>query len=177
MQVDANGEKFVVMNKGRRYDGSPTEPDFQMIEFEHYGLLTGGQSPVTEGEKSVRVQTSWDLIMQDSSFSRGELLWRMALPIMSMTLMLLAIPLSFVNPRAGRSIGLLVALLLFVLYSNTVSVFQSSVSQGRVPFMLGWWPVHLVVATIVVVLFFWRLKVNSRHHPATLWSNLRYGRR
>ncbi|WP_183380254.1 MULTISPECIES: LPS export ABC transporter permease LptF [unclassified Herbaspirillum] len=177
MQVDADGEKFVVMNKGRRYDGSPTEPDFQMIEFEHYGLLTGGQSPVTEGEKSVRVQTSWDLFTQNSSFSRGELLWRMALPIMSMTLMLLAIPLSFVNPRAGRSIGLLVALLLFVLYSNTVSVFQSSVSQGRMSFMLGWWPVHLVVAAIVVALFFWRLKVNSRYHPATMWSNLRYGRK
>jgi len=177
MQVDKDGEKFVVMSKGRRYDGSPSQPDFQMIEFEHYGLLVGAQSQATVGEKSVRVLPTWILLLTDNGLTRGELLWRMALPLMAFTLMLLAIPLSFVNPRAGRSIGLLVALLLFVVYSNTVSVFQSSVAQGRMSFALAWWPVHLVVALIVVGLFFWRLKVNSPYHPAILWAGMRRGRR
>jgi lipopolysaccharide export system permease protein len=173
METDHDGEKFIVMSQGRRYDGVPTKPDFQMIEFERYGLLVGNQSQTAAGEKSVRTLQTWDLIKKNTSFSRGELLWRMALPLMALTLMLLAIPLSFVNPRAGRSIGLLVALLLFVVYSNTVSVFQSSVSQNRISFMLGWWPVHMAVASIAVGLFFWRLKVNSRYHPAILWSRIR----
>ncbi|MFL9878859.1 LPS export ABC transporter permease LptF [Herbaspirillum rhizosphaerae] len=173
MEVDKDGEKFVVMSKGRRYDGVPTQPDFQMVEFERYGLLVGGQSQASIGEKSVRALQSWELLALNNNFSRAEMLWRLALPLMSLTLILLAIPLSFVNPRAGRSIGLLVALLLFVVYSNTVSVFQSSVAQSRISFMLGWWPPHLVVALIVVGLFFWRLKVNSRYHPAVLWSGMR----
>jgi lipopolysaccharide export system permease protein len=173
METDHDGEKFIVMSQGRRYDGVPTKPDFQMIEFERYGLLVGSQSQTAAGEKSVRTLQTLELIQKNTSFSRGELLWRMALPLMALTLMLLAIPLSFVNPRAGRSIGLLVALLLFVVYSNTVSVFQSSVSQNRISFMLGWWPVHLVVASIVLGLFFWRLKVNSPYHPAILWSRIR----
>lgn len=175
MKVDADGEKFVVMNQGRRYDGTPTQPDFQMIEFERYGLSVANQSPTAAGEKSVRALQTWELLSKNNSYSRGELLWRMALPLMALTLMLLAIPLSFVNPRAGRSIGLLVALLLFVVYSNTVSVFQSSVSQNRMSFMMAWWPVHLVVALIVVGLFFWRLKVNSKYHPAIIWSRIRRG--
>ena len=173
MEVDKDGEKFVVMTKGRRYDGMPTQPDFQMVEFERYGLLVGGQSQAAAGDKSARALQTWELLAQDTQFTRGELLWRMALPLMASTLMLLAIPLSFVNPRVGRSMGLLVALLLFVVYSNTVSVMQSSVIQNRTPFLLAWWPVHLVVALLVIGLFFLRLKVNSHYHPAVMWSRVR----
>jgi lipopolysaccharide export system permease protein len=87
-----------------------------------------------------------ELLAKSDGYARGELLWRIALPLMALALMLLAIPLSFVNPRAGRSLGLLVALLLFVVYSNTVSVFQASVAQQRMSFMMAWWPVHVIVA-------------------------------
>ena len=80
---------------------------------------------------------------------------------MAVLLMLLAIPLAFVNPRAGRSIGLLVALLLFVVYSNTISVFQAAVVQNRMSLLVGWWPVHILVLLLVVALFAWRLTVNS----------------
>lgn len=173
MEVDQDGEKFVVMNKGRRYDGMPMQPDFQIIEFERYGLAVLNQSQAAVGAKSVRVLPTWELLAQDAGFSRGELLWRLALPLMALILMLLAIPLSFVNPRGGRSIGLLVALLLFVLYSNTVSVFQSMVAQNRMSFMLGWWPVHAAAAALVLSLFCWRLKINSRYHPALVWSGMR----
>ncbi|WP_034291878.1 LPS export ABC transporter permease LptF [Herbaspirillum sp. RV1423] len=173
MEVDKDGEKFVVMSKGRRYDGMPGQPDFQMVEFERYGLLVANQSQAVAGDKSARAMQTWELLTQDNGFSRGELLWRMALPLMACTLMLLAIPLSFVNPRVGRSMGLLVALLLFVVYSNTVSVFQASVTQNRMSFMLAWWPVHLVVALMAVGMFFLRLKVNSRYHPAVMWSRVR----
>lgn len=173
MEVDKDGEKFVVMSKGRRYDGMPGQPEFQMVEFERYGLLVSGQSQATAGGKSAHVMPTWELLRKSDGFSRGELLWRMALPLMGLTLMLLAIPLSFVNPRVGRSMGLLVALLLFVVYSNTISVFQASVTQNRISFMLAWWPVHLTVTLMVIGMFVLRLKVNSRFHPAVMWSRVR----
>ncbi|MFL9924865.1 LPS export ABC transporter permease LptF [Herbaspirillum lusitanum] len=173
MQVDKDGEKFVVMSQGRRYDGTPSQPDFQMVEFEKYGLLVGNQSQSAAGDKSARALQLNELLAKNDGFARGELLWRLALPLMGVMLMLLAIPLSFVNPRAGRSIGLLVALLLFVVYSNTVSVFQASVAQERMSFMLAWWPVHLMVGLLVFALFALRLNINSRYHPGVLWSALR----
>ena len=104
---------------------------------------------------------------------RGELLWRIALPLMALALMLLAIPLSFVNPRAGRSLGLLVALLLFVVYSNTVSVFQASVAQQRMSFVMAWWPVHLIVVALIVGMFVLRLNINHPYHPSRMWSRVR----
>ena len=45
--------------------------------------------------------------------------------------MLLAIPLGFVNPRGGRSANLMIALFLFEVYSNMVSVLQAAVVQNR----------------------------------------------
>src|SRR5450830_975531 len=149
MTVDKDGEKFVVMSKGRRYDGSPSQPDFQMIEFERYGLLVANQSQAVAGDKSARALQTWELPGKDNGFNRGELLWRVALPLMTL------------------------ALVLFVLYSNTVSVCQSAVTQSRVSLMLGWWPVHLVVSLLVVAMFFLRLKVNSYYHPAVMWSRVR----
>ncbi|MBP0596620.1 LPS export ABC transporter permease LptF [Herbaspirillum sp. LeCh32-8] len=171
--VDADGEKFVVMSKGRRYDGNPSLPDFQMVDFERYGLLIGNQSQSAAGDRSARAMQMRELVASSDNYARGELLWRVALPLMSLALMLLAIPLSFVNPRAGRSLGLVVALLLFVVYSNTVSVFQASVAQGRSSFMAAWWPVHLVVALLIIGMFALRLNINSRYHPSRLWSAVR----
>jgi lipopolysaccharide export system permease protein len=76
-------------------------------------------------------------------------------------LALLAIPLSFVNPRAGRANGLLIALLTYLIYSNAISVFQAWVSQGRVDFALG----ALAAAPVIVLallgaLFYKRLAVS-----------------
>jgi hypothetical protein len=54
----------------------------------------------------------------------------------------LAIPLSFVNPRAGRTNNLF-ALLAYMIYSNLLSVSQAWVAQGRLAFEIGVWAVHV----------------------------------
>jgi lipopolysaccharide export system permease protein len=84
--------------------------------------------------------------------------------------MLLGIPLGFVNPRGGRSANLLLALLLFVVYSNMVSVLQAAVSQERLTLRAGWWPLHVLAAVLVAFLFSWRILMNSRHHPMAYWN-------
>lgn len=170
IDTDGNGDKFVVMSQGRRYDGMPDQSDFRVMEFERYGVLVSRQGGTLVGDRSARALTTKELLADPNRLNLGELLWRASLPLMCLFLMLLAIPLSFVNPRAGRSANLMVALLLAVVYSNMVSVFQAAVAQGRLPLSMAWWPVHLVAALIIVVLFSWRLAVNSRYHPAVVWG-------
>lgn len=160
----------MILEKGRRYDGVPNQVDFQTMEFDRYGVMVSRQSQALSGDSSARALPTETLLRNPNNFNLGELLWRMSQPIMAVALMLLAIPLSFVNPRAGRSAGLIVALLLFVTYSNAVSVFQANVVQERLSFAYAWWPVHLTVALITASLFLWRLKVNSPRHPAVWWS-------
>ncbi|MFZ6812858.1 LPS export ABC transporter permease LptF [Undibacterium sp. Rencai35W] len=173
IEIDARGDKFLVMSQGRRYDGLPTEPDFQMMQFERYGILVSGQTKATAGDKSAKSLSLQELLQDPNNFNRGELLWRISLPLMCLVLLLLAIPLGFVNPRVGRSANVIVALLLVVLYLNLVNIMQAAVVQERFSFGNSWWPIHLFAAVVVILLFAWRLYVNSHYHPLVLWSKLK----
>jgi len=168
--LDERGDKFLVMSQGRRYDGMAAQADFRVMEFERYGVLVARQSQALIGDQSARSLSTPELLANLNHFNAGELLWRISLPVMGLLLMLLAIPLSFANPRGGRSANLLIALLLFIIYSNMVSVFQAAVVQKRMSFEAAWWPLHLVAAILIVLLFSWRLFVNSEYHPATRWG-------
>lgn len=170
INIDERGDKFLVMSEGRRYDGIPTQPDFRVMAFERYGVLVARQSQAMVGDLSASSLTTPQLLANPNRFNSAELLWRISLPVMGMLLMLLAIPLGFVNPRGGRSANLLIALLLFVIYSNMVSVFQAAVVQQRLSLAMAWWPLHLLAAILVVVLFSWRLLINSPYHPAAAWG-------
>lgn len=176
IEEDKNGDKFLILSKGRRYDVMANQNEFRIMEFERYGVLIAGHSQAVNGDKSARALPTADLLKDRNGFNMGELLWRVSLPLMALCLMLLAIPLSFVNPRVGRSASLLIALLLFVTYSNVTNIFQASVVQNRLSFGLAWWPMHLVVLMIVGLLFLWRLNVNSRYHPLVLWSAVKHAR-
>jgi lipopolysaccharide export system permease protein len=173
VEVDKAGDKFLVLLNGRRYDGSPTQPDFRLMQFERYGVLVSRESQAITGDKSAHSLPTRALLEDPNNFNLGELLWRSALPVMCLLLMLLAIPLGFVNPRGGRSANLLIALFLFVVYSNMVSIFQATVVQKRLDFLVAWWPVHLIAALLIVGLFLWRLQMNSRYHPVVIWSSVR----
>ena len=176
VELDKNGDKFLILQKGRRYDAMEAQNEFRIMEFERYGVLVSSASQAVNGDKSARALPTADLLKDPNNFNMGELLWRISLPLMTLCLMLLAIPLSFVNPRVGRSASLMIALLLYVVYGNVVNIFQAEVVQKRLSFGLGWWPMHLAVVVIISLLFLWRLKVNSRYHPLVMWSAIKHAR-
>jgi lipopolysaccharide export system permease protein len=93
--------------------------------------------------------------------------WRTGVPLSALALSMLAIPLSFVNPRVGRSINLIIAALVYLIYNNSISVFQSWVEQGKISFMTGLLVPHLVVFAIVALMFYRRVSVSS------LWRKFR----
>ncbi|MFI4940860.1 MAG: LPS export ABC transporter permease LptF [Burkholderiales bacterium] len=170
IETNAKGDTFLVLSKGRRYDGVPTQSDFDLMEFERYHVFFAHQAPSLAANQSAESLPTQALLANMSLFNLSELLWRIALPLMSFTLLLLAIPLSFVNPRGGRSANIGIAFLLAITYLNTIKAIEAMVMQGRLPFMIAWWPVHAFVIMIVVFLFSWRLNINSRYHPKALWA-------
>ncbi|MGZ3253906.1 MAG: LPS export ABC transporter permease LptF [Burkholderiaceae bacterium] len=172
-ELDQHGDKLLVLQKGRRYDGEPTQTTFQMMEFDRYGVLVSRESRALAGDKSAKSLSTKTLLEDPNNFNRGELLWRLSLPLMCLFLMLLAIPLSFVNPRGGRSANLLVAMLLFFVYSNMVSVFQATVVQQRLSLAMAWWPIHFLALLVIIGLFLWRLKMNHRYHPLAVWGSMK----
>ncbi|AZP11103.1 MULTISPECIES: LPS export ABC transporter permease LptF [Undibacterium] len=173
MEIDAHGDKFLVMSKGSRYDGLPSEPNFQMMEFEKYGILVAAQTKAAAGNKNAKSLSLSELLEDPNKFNRGELLWRISLPLMATILLLLAVPLGYVNPRVGRSANLIIALLLVAVYLNLLNIVQEAVVQEKLALNMAWWPMHLAALTVVVLMFSWRVKVNSGSHPLVLWSKLK----
>ncbi|MFZ6749851.1 LPS export ABC transporter permease LptF [Undibacterium sp. Ren11W] len=173
MEIDAHGDKFLVMSKGSRYDGLPSEADFQMMEFEKYGILVAAQTKAAAGNKNAKSLSLSELLDDPNKFNRGELLWRISLPLMATILLLLAVPLGYVNPRVGRSANLIIALLLVAVYLNLLNIVQEAVVQEKLALMMAWWPMHLAALSVVVLMFSWRVMVNSGSHPLVLWSKLK----
>ena len=152
VETAPNGERFIVLLDGRRYEGVPGEADYRVMDFQRYAARvesTSGEEPAPT-HKSLSTMA---LLQDRSDVNRGELLWRVGVPLSALILALLAIPMSFVNPRAGRSVNLLFALFTYLVYSNLLTVSQARVAQGRLDFSVGWWLVHAVMLVALVALF------------------------
>ncbi len=157
-EIAENGDRFVVLQNGRRYEVEPGTPEFKVMEFERYKVRTeDGQAKPSE--RSPNRLPLDELILDDSKQARGELLWRIGMPVSALILALLAIPLSYVNPRAGRSANMLIAILVYAIYSNMLSVSQAWVAQGRLSFWIGVWAVHALMLLPLALLFYRRVAV------------------
>ena len=155
-----NGDRFVVLERGRRYEVEPGTPEFKVMEFERYRVRTedGEAKPAERLPNRLPFD---ELLTEDSNKARGELLWRIGMPLSAVILALLAIPLSFVNPRAGRSANTLIAILVYAIYNNLLSVSQAWVAQGKLSFWIGVWVVHGFMLIPLVLLFYQRASVGK----------------
>ena len=176
INTGAKGERFLVLKNGRRYQGTPGQSDFQTMEFESYSMRVTSQTQDIDAERNTDAIPIMELLHDTSAFGRAELLWRISSPATCLILILLAVPLGFVNPRAGSSANLIIALLIFFSYSNVVKLVEASVKQGKSAFALSWWPLHLIAALLVFALFAWRLNLNHRYHPLALLAALKRSR-
>ena len=152
VETAPNGDRFIVLLKGRRYEGTPGQLDYRTVDFDRYAIRIEPRE-FKPGTPTVRSMTTLQLFEEHAPEQVAELHWRIALPIAVLIMALFAIPLSFVNPRSGRSWNFLLAILVYVLYYNLLSIFQAWTTQGRIPLWLGLWPVHGAIVVILVVLF------------------------
>jgi len=160
-ETAANGDRFLVLVNGRRYEGEPGEADYKVYEFERYAMrveTVESRAPRAPTTKSI---ATIDLLRNPTPPHQAELSWRVGLPMSALILALLAIPLSFVNPRAGRSMNLVLALLIYMAYSNMLSITQASIYQSRLPVAVGLIGVHALMLAVLAALFYRRLTVFS----------------
>jgi lipopolysaccharide export system permease protein len=147
-----NGDTFLILEHGRRYEGNPGTPEYRVMEFDRYAVRT--ETKESKGiEQTAKNLPVWELVLNPTPNNLGELLWRLGIPLAALNLALVAIPLSFVNPRAGRTNNLIFALLTYMIYSNLISVSQAWVMQGRLRFEIGVWAVHVAMFVALLALF------------------------
>lgn len=134
-RVDTIGEKqFLMLTDGQRLESSLKNEGMRISEFEQHGSLVKGQSlgPLDAGPAKAR--STFTLVREPTAVNRAELAWRLGLALAALNFVVLAITVSSVNPRAGRSGNLIFALFAFIVYFNLLNLGQSWIGTGRTSF-------------------------------------------
>ena len=147
---DAN-TRLLVLRNGRRYEGVPGTTEFRVVEFAEHGIPY--RLPSLDAPDPRPRAMPFTLLMSSSDLEHiAELQWRLGIPISTIILALLAVPLSKSRPRAGRYGRIGIGLLVFIIYLNMLSAAQAWVVQGTIPPALGLWWVHAAVLLFTLVL-------------------------
>ncbi|MDP2693364.1 MAG: LPS export ABC transporter permease LptF [Gallionella sp.] len=155
-----NGDRFLVLLNGTRYEGVAGQRNYNIVEFERYAIRIDSV-PVKLAEPWARTMSTAELWRNRTTWNLAELEWRVGLPISALILALLAIPLGYVNPRAGRSLNLVLAIVLYMLYSNMISVTNAWVGQGKLSSGIGLWGIHAAMLAITALMFYRRMTLFS----------------
>ncbi len=155
-ELNEKGDRYLVLIDGRRYEGQPGEADYRVVRFERYSVRIEQSENKTffPSQKSLSTR---QLIENPTAVNLSELTWRVGLPISAMVLACLAIPLSAVNPRTGRFFNVLVAVFVYMIYSNLISIFQAWVAKGSLNPLVGMWTVHVVMIVLLAFLLYRRI--------------------
>src|SRR5439155_26566537 len=155
-----NGNLFVVLEIGRCYEGKPGTDEYRVIEFEKLGRRID-PAELRSLPVSTKAMPTGVLAFVDGRVERAELFWRISVPVSALVLTLIAVPLSYVNPRVGRSANLVAAAFLYMLYSNCLNIVQSLIAQGRLDFWVGLVLPHVIALLVVVILFRHQLSISG----------------
>ncbi len=174
-----NGDRYVVLQNGRRYEGEPGTLNYRLVDFDQARLRID-QRGVGTTSLSVKSMSVTGLLKQPTPEGWGELHWRLGLPVSLVVLCLFALPLSHLNTRGGRSTNMIFALLAYMVYYNTMSIAQSWVVQGKLSPWVGLWPVHVIFLALAALWLlqrrrvwswrWWQAKKQQKNTPSTTGS-------
>lgn len=147
IQQGPAGGQQLVLEKGIQYEGSTIANDYQIVQFDEYAVTIDEPDTQEERRKMVAIPTL-TLWSMDSIEAKAEFQWRLAIPLSLPFLVLIAVPLSAVDPRQGRFGKMLPALLLYLGYFLLLLASRRIMEDGKLPSFVGLWWVHLVMLTV-----------------------------
>ncbi|QHI96558.1 LPS export ABC transporter permease LptF [Xylophilus rhododendri] len=125
-------DRFAILNDGQRLESSANKPGLKISDFREFGNRLGSAAQTAQDEIPVRTISTPQLLMNPTAVNQAEFGWRVGLALAAFNFVVMALALSSVNPRAGRSGNLAFALFAFILYYNMLNLGQSWVVTGKV---------------------------------------------
>lgn len=150
------GDKFIILEKGQRHEGPMEDGSTAVIQFERHGIRII-EAPLTKVTFRKKAESSLELWKRGRSDDYAELQWRISAAILCLVLTILAVPLSKTSPRQGRYSKLALALMIFIIYSNLLSVSRAWLSKQVINEWVGLWWVHAVALLLALSMYIhWR---------------------
>ena len=158
-EIQADGSRYLVLENGHRYDGTPGQADYRKIHYQTYGVLLP-KPQIAEDISEMGAIATRALWHSDKLRDRVELHWRLSLPLLILVVTLLAVPLAKVNPRQGRFLKLLPAVFLYMIYLSLLIAVRGQIDKGKLA-LYSLWLVHGAFAAFGLLLLYWeQLRLN-----------------
>lgn len=149
-----DGSQIVTLNKGTRYEGTAMMRDFRITDFTDYQALIGHQA-VTVDPNNVEQMDMRTLWRSDEIGARAEFHWRLTLILSVLVMAIIVVPLSVVNPRQGRVLSMLPAMLLYLIFFLLQTSLRSNAGKGKLDPLVWMWLTNAVYVAIAVALNLW----------------------
>lgn len=153
---EQGGDRVIRLLAGRRYDISVDDDDFDVTDYGEYVLRAPAGEDDGENQKTEDTSALWG---SSAPADQAELQWRLSMPVSAFLLVLLAIPLGYGDPRAGKYGRLLVALAIYVAYRQLLGTMKGMMIVGELSPLPGLWSVH---AGLLVLAIVWTRVVRAR---------------
>lgn len=128
-------DQFLLLENGQRLENSLKGEGLRISEFEEHGTRVTNNSLVPGENTPAKARSTVSLMTNPTPVNLGELAWRLGVALAGVNFVLLAVTVSSVNPRVGRSGNLVFALFAFTVYYNLLNLGQNWISNQRVPFL------------------------------------------
>lgn len=187
LQRDAGGKNSVIY--AREAYLPPAEPGTpRIVEFINgfaYTLDQDGSKDVTlkyktlsislgdnEREVNYKRKAQPTAILRESTRPKdiAEYQWRLSTPLSTILLALLAVPLSRTKPRQGRYTSFFVAIVVYIVLLNLVSIARNWVEHERVGAFPGIWWVYALTPVFLLLLYYkdtFRFRSRQAHSKAS----------
>lgn len=131
---DLDNSRYLVLRNGQRVERPLDKSELQVSEFDVYGARIGANSKAAAElprNDRPRIKPTVELVLDPSAANQGQLSWRVGMLLAAINFVVLALTVTSVNPRVGRSANMLFALFAFVIYYNLLNLGESWIASGQ----------------------------------------------
>ena len=149
---------YLRLKDGVRYQGIPSNKNKNILNFDLYDLeiVSGELQKSVAIYSNIEGKSTLELLKQRGLLANAELQWRISQPITVLILSVIGVFLGKASPRSGKGINLLIGVVIFMTYYNTLLAAKSAIELGQINSILGLWVVHFLV--ILLLILFYKLR-------------------
>ncbi len=153
--VAADGSsQSIQLFDGQRFEGVPGSAQFRSMPSFAKLTIPVQLPPVRNVVTDLDAQPTAALLASVDPKRQAMLQWRISMPLMCIILTLLAVPLARLKPRQGRYARVWLAVVVYLVYSNLISLGQAWIAHGAIPVALGLWWAHAAAILLTLALIF-----------------------
>ena len=154
LEIDKNsGDRFIIFENGRRYQGVPGMLDYKITEYEKYGVLVEAGEEKT-GFAGVDSISTLALLTADHREQIAELQWRISAVLACLLLAIVGVLLNQYPFGQKPFTLMLLGILVYFIYHNLLGISRSLLEKGRISPYLGLWWVHVLLLLVIMLIYY-----------------------